>query len=210
MQHRKGLRFQNASGLLLAGGKSRRMGSDKRFLQIGGIPLIERVLTVLTSIFEEIIISVAEPDGRLAHYGHRIVVDAVPNCAALGGLWTGLQAANRPRVFAVACDMPFLNERVIERMIMLDNAADIVIAALPEGVQPMHALYSKACLPFLEQMVRAQDLTLQHLVHEKELKARIVPFSEFQGEDPYTLSFMNINDPADLELARKLAAERCI
>jgi molybdopterin-guanine dinucleotide biosynthesis protein A len=196
------------TGVLLAGGKSRRMGQDKRFLELEGQTLLERAISRLEQIFADILVVVAEPDPQLALLRHAVVTDLIPGCATLGGLYTGLSLARHPRIFACACDMPFLDRAVIERMIRLSQGADVVMAKLATGLQPMHAIYSKACLPYLERMARANQLKVQELATETALTVRLVAENELVDLDPRFLSFLNINTQADLEFARKLLAER--
>ena len=184
------------------------MGQDKRFLELDGRTLFERVLSVLEALFSEVIVVVAEPAPQLSGLRHRVVTDLIPNCAALGGLYTGLSCAGQPRVFAAGCDMPFLDPTVIKWMISLEQHSDVVMAQLTSGLQPMHAIYSKACLLHLERMAAAHNLKVQELCHASGLSARLVSEDEIRGIDPQFLSFLNINTPADLEFARKLVASR--
>ena len=192
----------------MAGGKSRRMGRDKRFLELEGRTLLERTLSVLETLFSEVIVVVAEPAPQLSGLRHRVVTDLIPNCAALGGLYTGLSCAGQPRVFAAGCDMPFLDPTVIKWMISLDQHSDVVMAQLTSGLQPMHTIYSKACLPHLERMAMAHNLKVQELCHASDLSVRLVSEDEIRGIDPQFLSFLNVNTPADLEFASKLIAGR--
>lgn len=194
------------TGLLLAGGKSRRMGQDKRFLELGGRTLLERSLTVLEGLFDEVIISVAEPLPELKGLRARVVTDLIPDCATLGGLYSGLSSASHPRLFAAACDMPFLADSVIRRMADLGRSADVVMVRLANGLQPMHAIYSKACLPHLERMLHAKNLRVQDLVSVSDLSVKILSEEAIREADPQLLSFLNVNRPADLEFARKLFA----
>ncbi|MDE3017405.1 MAG: molybdenum cofactor guanylyltransferase [Nitrospirota bacterium] len=194
------------TGLLLAGGKSRRMGRDKRFLELGGRTLLERSLSVLDSLFAEVIVSVAEPLPELRELRARVVTDIIPDCATLGGLYTGLFSSSYPRVFAAACDMPFLAVPLIQRMIDLGRDADVVMVRLANGLQPMHAIYSKACLPHLEQMLRVKNLRVQELLSASGLSVKILSEDDVRDADPQLLSFLNVNQPADLEFARKLLA----
>lgn len=195
---------KNLAGVILAGGQSTRMGQDKRFLELAGQTLLERVLTVFEPLFAEILIVVAEPALRLAGLRHRVVTDLIPGCASLGGVYTGLSSAGAARIFAAACDMPFMNRQVIEYLAGVDPAADVVIPRLATGLQPMHAVYSKKCLPVLERMARGGALKLQDIIQAETLAVRIIPEDELRPRDPQLLSFLNVNSPADLELARKL------
>jgi molybdenum cofactor guanylyltransferase len=194
------------TGILVAGGKSRRMGRDKRFLELGGQTLLQRVLSVLQSLFGEVLVVLAEPLTQLEGQGYRVVTDLIPNCATLGGLHAGLSSASHRRVLAVGCDMPFLNPAVIRRLAEFGAQADVVMPKLVTGLQPMHAVYSKACLPHLEQMARTKQFKVQGLTEVPGLTVKLVPEKDFLDVDPQLLSFFNINTPADLEFARKLLA----
>lgn len=198
--------ISDMTGVLVAGGKSRRMGRDKRFLELDGQPLLQRALSVLQGLFPEVLVAVAEPLPQLTGQGYRMVLDLIPNCATLGGLYTGLFFASHPRVFAIGCDMPFLNPKVIKRLAETGPQADVVMPRLATGLQPMHAVYSKACLPHLERMAKEQRLKVQNLAEIAGLTVKLVPEKDFLDLDPQLLSFFNINTPADLEFARKLLA----
>ena len=198
----------NMTGVLLAGGTSRRMGKDKRWLEVGGRPLFHRVLSVMEGLFQEILIVVAEPLPQLEGTVHRVVTDLIPDCATLGGLYTGLSYAGGRRIFAVGCDMPFLSRKVITHMATLDRQADVVMAELATGLQPLHAVYSKACLPHMERMAKAGRLKVQEIVQAPGLSVSIVPERDVRPIDPEVLSFMNVNTPADIEFVRKLLASR--
>jgi molybdenum cofactor guanylyltransferase len=195
--------MKDVTGVLLAGGRSRRMGLDKRFLKLGGETLLRRALVVYERIFTEILIVVAEPVPELSDIGHRVVTDLIPNCATLGGLYTGLSVASSPRIFAAACDMPFLNPAVIGHLLESCDE-DIVIPKLTTGLQPMHAVYSKACLPYFKRMIAMKNLSIQAVLENHELKVRLVPEEVLHAFDAELLSFLNLNTPEDAEVARIL------
>ncbi len=180
------------------------MGMDKRSLSIHGKPLLDRVLSVLLDVFPEVLLVLAEEDILRQEDRIKIVTDLVPGCAAVGGLYTGLYYSRYPRVFVVACDMPFIDQAVIELFSQKVDATDIVLAQLVNGLQPLHALYSKKCLPFLKEMIDIQDLRLQNIADEQGLIVHRIPESEIKILDPQLLSFLNLNSPADVELAKKI------
>lgn len=194
------------TGVLLAGGRSRRMGCDKRVLELEGATLFARALSVLDDLFPEVLVVVADALPEGLEVAHRVVTDLIPNCAALGGLYTGLSLATHPRVFVAACDMPLLSEPVIRAMVERDPHADVVMARLSQGLQPVHAVYSKRCLPHLEAMAREGNLKIQEMAEQPGLVIRIVPEGDLRELDSHGLSFLNVNTPADLELVRKLVA----
>ena len=193
------------SGVVLAGGKSKRMGMDKRHLSVHGKPLLDRVTSVLLELFPEVLLVLAEEDISRQDDRMRIVTDLIPDCAAVGGLYTGLYHSRYPRVFVVACDMPFINPAVIELFLQKIDSTDIVMAQLVTGLQPLHGLYSKQCLPILKEMIDARDLRLQNIADKQGLTVHRVPETEIKRLDPQLLSFLNLNSPADLELANKIS-----
>ena len=180
------------------------MGVDKRHLSVHGQPLLDRVLSVLLGIFPEVLLVLAERDLPRQDERIRMVTDLIPGCAAVGGLYTGLYYSRYPRAFVVACDMPFINPDVIEFFSQKLEAADVVLAQLVTGLQPLHGLYSKKCLPFLKEMMDAGELRLQYIADKQGLVVHRIPESEIKSLDPQLLSFLNLNSPSDVELANKI------
>jgi len=193
------------TGVLLAGGKSRRMGEDKRYLVVGEQTLLERSLGVLRSMFHEVLVVIAQ-DSVPLDIDARVVRDLVPDCGSLGGVYTGLTQATTPYIFAVACDMPFLNQAVITQFTNRRDTADIVMARLATRLHPMHALYGKGCLPAMEQMIVARQLKIQELVSHASLRVQYVTEADLLSIDPSWRSFYNVNTPEDLEAACSLLA----
>ena len=193
------------TGVLLAGGKSRRMGEDKRYLVVGEQTLLERGLGVLRLMFHEVLVVIAQDSAPL-DIDARIVRDLVPDCGSLGGIYTGLTQATTQYIFAVACDMPFLNQAVITQFTHRRDTADIVMARLATRLHPMHALYGKGCLPAMEQMIVARQLKIQELVSHASLRVQYVTEADLLSIDPSWRSFHNVNTPEDLEAAYSLLA----
>ncbi|HWC50838.1 MAG TPA: molybdenum cofactor guanylyltransferase [Nitrospira sp.] len=195
--------ISDVTGVLLAGGKSRRMGQDKRFLSIGAETLYERSLTVLRSVFPHVLVVIAQ-DSPPIESEAPVLRDLIPDCGSLGGLYTGLKQAGTEWVFAVACDMPFLNPATIRHFVGVKRDADVVMAKLQNGLQPMHALYHTNCLPVMEKMISAGNLKLHRLADHPALRVRLVVPEELSLVDPQGRSFYNVNTPEDLEAARLL------
>ncbi|MGH7217049.1 MAG: molybdenum cofactor guanylyltransferase [Nitrospiraceae bacterium] len=191
------------TGILLAGGKSWRMGEDKRHLVVGEQTLLERGLAVLRSTFQDVLVVIAQDSPPLG-VDARVVRDLVPDCGSLGGLYTGLMQATTPWIFVVACDMPFLDRVVIAQFTSRRATTDLVMAKLAAQLHPMHALYGKRCLPVLEQMIRARQLKIQELVSHVSLRVQYVTEIDLLTIDPSGRSFLNVNTPADLESARSM------
>jgi molybdenum cofactor guanylyltransferase len=195
--------ISDVTGVLLAGGKSQRMGQDKRFLAIGEETLFTRSLAVLRSVFPRVLVVIAQ-DSPPLESDAPVLRDLIPHCGSLGGLYTGLKQAETEWVFAVACDMPFLGAATIRHFIELRREADVVMAKLQHGFQPMHALYHRNCLPIMESLIQAQEFKIQRLADHPALRVRLVTPEELGLLDPEGRSFFNVNTPTDLEAARSI------
>lgn len=196
----------DVTGVLLAGGKSRRMGEDKRFLLVGEQTLFERSCAVLRQQFEPICIVIAQ-DSPLLQTDMAMVRDLIPDRGSLGGLYTGLWHAKTPHVFLAACDMPFIDPGLVRYMVALRGEADVVWACWRDHLQPTHAIYSRRCLPVLEEMVNRCELRIQDMGAHPSLRVRLVTEEEVRRIDPEGRSFLNINTSADLDAARTLYAD---
>jgi molybdopterin-guanine dinucleotide biosynthesis protein A len=115
-----------------------------------------------------------------------------------------LKQADTDWVFAVACDMPFLDPEMIKCFIALKGEADLVMAKLERGLQPMHALYHRNCLPIMERLLQTRQFKIQRLAEDPALRLRLVRAQELPRLGPDARSFYNINTPDDLEAARSL------
>jgi molybdopterin-guanine dinucleotide biosynthesis protein A len=195
--------ISDVTGVLLAGGKSRRMGQDKRLLSVGEETLYVRSLSVLRAIFERVMVVVAQ-DSPLVASDAPVLRDVIPHCGSLGGLYTGLKEAGTQWVFAAACDMPFLDPGTIRHFTGLKGEGDVVMAKLRNGFHPMHALYHRNCLPVMESLIHAQDFRIYRLADHPALRVRVVTPDELSQLDPEGRSFYNVNTPADLAAARSL------
>ena len=196
-------KLKKITGIVLGGGKSRRMGCDKRRLEWEGEPFLDRAIRLMSMLFDEVIVVTAQKDYDCSHLAVRVVTDKIPRKGSLGGLYTGLIEAKNPVVFVVACDMPFLQIDCISRICLFSDIDDVLVVKLSSGIQPLHGRYSKRCVPIIERMIQKDDLKIQNLVADSSLKVEIIEETVFDDIDPYRRSFMNINTPADFEFARK-------
>ena len=191
------------SGVILAGGVSRRLEKNKALERIGGKALIERVVESLVPLTTEVLVVVARPEqaaGLLLPPSLRVVSDRYPGGGSLGGIFTGLEASAEPWGLVVACDMPFLNHELLRHLIAQSSNVDAVVPCLGGQPEPLHALYSKACLVPMERMLRAGQLKIAPLF--EAVRVRYVDEETIDRIDPRHLSFFNINTRADLEEAR--------
>ena len=192
--------------VILAGGKSLRMGRDKRFLEVGGQGMLARTIAVCEPLFDDILLVSARPESCI-ETDHRVVHDLVPDCATLGGLYTGLSYSSHNYAFVVACDMPSIVPNLVRFIVDLINEQgatdyDVVIPKLSSGLQPTHAVYSKRCLPFIKAMLDSGNLKLQGICDHDKISVRYVYLDEIRRFDPHGRSFLNVNTPEELERAR--------
>ena len=196
--------MQVLSCIVLAGGRSFRLGTDKAFLEIGGQPLIERVVERMIKIGDEVLLVTNTPK-QFAYLGLRMVGDVQPGQGALGGVYSGLLAVRNEYSVVVACDMPFLDLKLLRYMILLTPGQDVVIPRIGGMLEPLHAIYSRACLRPIERVLARGGRRIVEFF--PEVQVRYVDQREVDILDPKHLSFFNVNTPADLDQARKLARE---
>ncbi|MFQ6057398.1 MAG: molybdenum cofactor guanylyltransferase [Anaerolineae bacterium] len=188
------------SGIVLAGGESRRMGTDKALLKLGGYTLIENVIARVSRVSQEVIV-VANALENYRNLGVKLVRDVFPGKGSLGGIYSGLLAANHFHSLVVACDMPFLNLDLLRYMIVLAPNYDVVIPCLDRGYkEALHAIYSKNCLVPIENQLRRNHLKIIDFLDH--VSVYYVEQEEIDLFDPQHLSFFNINTPADMERAK--------
>jgi molybdopterin-guanine dinucleotide biosynthesis protein A len=192
------------TGIILAGGENRRMGRDKAFLKLDGLPLIEHVLETLRGIFSKTIIVTNTPSAY-ASYDTVVITDAVDKRGPLTGIYTGLLHSTDEYNFIVACDMPFLNPGLIMYMAGLVQGQDIVIPKVSDRVEPLHAIYSKGLLPLIEMRLRQDARQLQGILGEA--RVLYVTETEVVRYDPEIRSFANLNTPEEYKEAACLDLE---
>ena len=187
----------SVSAAIMAGGRSKRMGQDKAWIELDGEPLIKRVADVLAQVADEVIVVANEP--RYASLGLRVVRDKYPEGGALGGIATGVGAAAHDTVLVAACDMPFLSADVWRILIGHIGEADVVIPRIGGEYETLHAIYTKACLP---HMVRAlAENRLRVIAFFDQVRVQAVEEAELRGVDPALRAFTNVNTPEELASA---------
>jgi molybdopterin-guanine dinucleotide biosynthesis protein A len=188
---------------ILAGGQSKRMGRDKAFLEVGGQPVMERVINRVRGLTDNLFISANEAE-KYTRFGLPIVADIYPDKAALGGMYSVIRAARHPHVLVVACDMPFLHVGLLQYLVELAPTADVVIPLInPPQPETLHAVYSKACLPAIERRLLANQLRI--IGFFEEVSVRYLEQSEVAKFDPQFYSFLNMNTPEEWEKVQAIA-----
>lgn len=196
----------NISAVVLAGGLSRRLGRDKAFEPIGNLPLIQRVLSQVSQISRHTIV-VANDKKRETQLsgldGISISIDKYPDTGSLGGIFTGIHASTTDWTFVVACDMPFLNIKLIRYIMSLKEGYDAVVPVIDGRPEPIHSIYSKDCLAHIKEKITNNELKITGFFDK--ISVRYVNESAINEFDPDHLSFLNVNNEEDLEKAINIA-----
>jgi len=194
------------SGIVLAGGKSLRLGFDKVLETVGNRSLLQLVISEVASLSREVIIVTTSEQTipqSIDYSRLKVVTDIYPGKGPLGGIYTGLATSTSFYNLVVASDMPFLKQALLRYMIQLSANFDLVVPRVGKLVEPLHAVYTKSCLAPIEHMIRQDKLSVNQLF--PLVKTRYVEAEEIERFDPRHLSFFNVNTKADLKRARELA-----
>ncbi len=187
--------LQDCTGALLAGGRAARMGgAPKGLLRVGGQPIAARSVALFLRLFGKAMV-VANDRAPYAALGAPVIADLLPGRGAPGGLHAALTAADTQWVFAAGCDMPFLDERAIAFLAARRPGVEAVLVRAGGRLEPLHAFWSRACLPALERLLASGEPSLRDLVHA--VNARIVEEEEWRAVDPAGRSLENANTPED-------------
>jgi molybdopterin-guanine dinucleotide biosynthesis protein A len=182
------------TAIILAGGKSRRMGSNKALLKYGDTTFIERQIARLSTIFHEIILS-ANDASIYAHLPLPVVPDIMPGKGPLSGICAGIMRSTNYYTFVVACDMPFISEKVILYLKRFITDYDVVVPRTERGLEPLHAFYSKNCIQPMQQCLKEDRLRIIDFF--SEVKVKIVSEDELKAIDPSVQPLINLNTPEE-------------
>lgn len=212
-----GGQYGPVSGVVLAGGRSRRLGIDKTTMSwppvtgpgvedtgapFGGPTLLEATAAKLGQVCAEVLL-VAYRGARPVPY--RVVPDRYAEGGSLGGIYSGLLEARHDFALAVATDMPFLSLDLLRWMLAQPRDFDVLVPVREEP-EPLHALYSKACLEPMRRRLDAGRLKITGFF--EDVRVRYVEPATLARLDPEGDSFFNVNTPADLTRARQILARR--
>jgi molybdopterin-guanine dinucleotide biosynthesis protein A len=186
------------SGVILAGGKSRRMGQNKALMELSGRPLIARVADRLRAVADEIIIS-ADQVELYSSFADKVVPDYFKGVGTLGGIHAGLTAARHDLALVVGCDMPFLKPSVLAWFVKAAAGVDVVMLQQGEWVEPLHAVYRRReCLPAIEAAIQGGRRRIVSFFDA--VRVRYVHPAEIAHLDPDLRSFYNVNTPEDWDV----------
>jgi molybdopterin-guanine dinucleotide biosynthesis protein A len=193
------------AAIVLAGGKSSRLGRDKASEPLLGRPLLQHVIDRLSGLVEEYVVVRARgqqlPEIDVAG-SIQVVEDIYPEIGPLGGIYTGLAAIEAPRALAVGCDMPLLQPALLRELIRLGAETNLVVPVRNGLPEPLCAAYAKTCLPAIRAQIEAGEYKIAKFYDR--LAPRYVLPEAWRRFDPEGLSFQNVNREADLARVESL------
>lgn len=196
------------TSIVLAGGKSFRMGGCKAMEILHGKSLLECVIEQLKLLSSRVLIVTSQDQANLLHTSEaEVVVDVYSGKGPLAGIYTGLLTSNSTYNIVVACDMPFLKVELLRYMLELSQGFDAVIPRLgEEKIEPLHAVYSRSCLNTIRTELEHNRLKISYMLDN--LCVRYIERVECQRFDPQLLTFFNINSLSDMEQATAITPDR--
>lgn len=186
------------TAIILAGGRSSRMGTPKAMLPFAGEPLIVHIVRKLQPMFSDIVV-VAAPGQQLPVMPVRTVEDEEPFQGPVGGIYYGLRAIADDFAFVTSCDAPFASTTLIEHLLRLRAQHDIVVPQWDGRLQPLFAVFRTTVLPVLGAQLRAGELRPVSLF--EKVNTRIVHEEEIRRFDLEGSSFINMNTPGEYAAA---------
>ena len=171
------------------------MGKNKAFIQVEGVPIIKRIHSLFKELFQEVIIVTNEKD-LFSDFDSKIYSDLIPDKGALGGLYTGISFSSFSHSFCVGCDMPFIKKSLVQYLIEDMDDADVIVPRTKDGLQPLHAIYSKNCVDPIRKSIDEGKSKIIDIYDQVNVK--IVDEKDFLCFDPGRESFINVNTPEEL------------
>lgn len=192
------------SGVILAGGLNSRMGGrNKAFLKVGGRDILDRTLDTLGPLFGDILLVTREP-GLYRGWPVRVVTDVYDVRSSLTGIHAGLVHAAAEYAFMVACDAPFLQPALVRLLLgEIEPSVDVIVPVRDGHYEPLCAIYSKRCIPFIERQLDRQNFRIFDFFDDIQLK--IVADEKLRQVDAGMRSFFNVNTPLAHEASQALA-----
>jgi len=206
IRSRMGEQGLTTTSIVLAGGRSTRLGKGKARELVGGESLLQRVLSSLASFSNEIILVTAQGQDEVMDSSYsqlKKIHDLLPDEGSLGGIYSGLTVSTSFHNLLVGCDMPFLNVPLLRYLLELSPTFDAVVPKIGDNLEPLHAIYSKNCIDPIRHLLERGEHKVNSLF--PQVKVRYVEGEELNRFDPQHMSFFNVNTQEDLDRARQLA-----
>jgi molybdopterin-guanine dinucleotide biosynthesis protein A len=183
------------AGVILAGGKSSRFGTNKALALHQGLPLVQGIARRLAPLFAETLLVTNTPE-EYAFLGWPMTGDRFPDCGPMAGIQAALAAIRQPAAFICACDMPLVEAALVRHLCARRADYDVVLPWLAGGPEPLYAVYSRKALPRIEESLDQGNFRLNDLC--RRLRVLRVGPAEILALLPDFATFHNVNRREDL------------
>ncbi|MCK5729950.1 MAG: molybdenum cofactor guanylyltransferase [Draconibacterium sp.] len=180
------------TGIILAGGKSKRMGADKALLKTNGKTLLEQSIELIQPFCNTILISSNNSKHKI--FGHKIIHDEISNCGPIGGIYSCLKKSETDWNFVLSVDSVFVESEFIKFLITEIDSISAIVPIHSEGKEPLIALYHKNSLMEFEKMLKLGDFKMYNLINSVNTKW----IDSKKWIEKYPQLFHNLNRPEDL------------
>lgn len=185
------------SAVVLAGGKSSRMGFDKSTMVLQNKKLIESTIKKLDSLFDDIIISVDSIEKKSEFNHAKIAVDKVKGVGPLGGMISALEMAQSDKLFVIPCDMPVIDTKFISFMMKYMDDNEIIFSEKNGYFEPFPGFYSKSLIPRIEELINQNRCSIRSIFECSRTK--VISESEWKKLGFSEEIFTNLNTTQDVE-----------
>lgn len=195
--------YNNITGIILSGGKSSRMGTNKSFLKIGDKTVIEIVVNLMKSVFNDIIIS-ANSEPEYSFFNYPIVTDKFKNAGPLAGIHSALSKSETEKNFVISCDVPLMSKQIIEFFADYNSDKKIIISHAAGYLQPLVGIYQRSLLPLIEKILieneNQTDLRKKHLSLHTLIESTTTEIVDVSSLPFYSdIFFYNMNSKDDFD-----------
>ncbi|MBA4312363.1 MAG: molybdenum cofactor guanylyltransferase [Chlorobiaceae bacterium] len=166
---------RSITGVILAGGKSHRMGQDKALLEYRGKPFIQHIAEILKGIFDKVII-ISDDGEKYNFINLPIYSDIYKNCGPLAGIHAALKQ-NQYDIFVTSCDTPVIEKKVIQTLLKISTEGEIFTFSINKRIEPFPGIYKFDCLNRLESEIDSGNLSVQKFI--KKCKSKVFPFEKY-------------------------------
>lgn len=181
--------IKGITGVVMAGGKSSRMGSDKGLVEFDGKPLVQYAIDSLKSVCDNVLISTRNP--AYSQFGLPLIADEIPDCGPIGGIYSALKASTTDQILVLACDMPFVTSETLLKLLAQNNCFECIVPRVAGKLEPLCSIYLKSLLCVIERNIRNGNFALNQLIMESNYC--LIDFDEIVAD------FKNFNTLDDIK-----------
>ncbi len=183
---------QKITGVILAGGKNSRMGSEKGLLEVEGQRIIERIIDELKQVVDEIII--ISNNTTYNYLNYKVCADIIKDCGPMSGIHSALTHSSTKKNLLISCDMPFITKDILKKIIANSKDCDVAIPKHDGLLEPLCAVYSKKCIKSFEECIKKEKFKLTD-----SFKYFVVKKINFTKKELSENEFLNINTPQEYQ-----------